>query len=53
MAGVEGRTFAERLTTAAAQRSGRYSGVMAREHRRRLASAAAVVMLQHFLEASR
>lgn len=42
--------FDERLTTTAAQRSLREAGVKAREHRGRLDSAAAVVMLQSFLE---
>lgn len=53
LAGVEVRTIDERLTTAAAQRSLRDAGVKARDHRERIDSAAAVVMLQHFLEASR
>ena len=43
----------ERLTTTEAQRSLRDAGVKARDHRGRLDSAAAVVMLQHFLEAAR
>jgi putative Holliday junction resolvase len=43
-------TFDERLTTTAAQRSLREAGVKARENRGRLDSAAAVVMLQSFLE---
>ncbi|MFI5035838.1 MAG: Holliday junction resolvase RuvX [Acidimicrobiales bacterium] len=45
--------FDERLTTTEAQRSLREAGVRARHHRGRVDSAAAVVMLQHFLEADR
>lgn len=45
--------FDERLTTKSAQRGLRESGVAARDQRDRVDSAAAVVMLQHFLEASR
>ena len=40
----------ERLSTAAAQRALSAAGVRARDHRRRIDSAAAVVMLQHFLD---
>jgi putative pre-16S rRNA nuclease len=47
---VDVAQFDERLTTTAAQRSLRDAGVKAREHRERIDSAAAVVMLQHFLE---
>jgi putative holliday junction resolvase len=42
----------ERLTTTQAQRSLRSAGVKSREHRERVDSAAAVVMLQHYLEAN-
>jgi putative pre-16S rRNA nuclease len=45
--------FDERLTTKSAERSLRESGVRARDQRGRVDSAAAVVMLQHYLEASR
>jgi len=45
-------TFDERLTTTAAQRSLREAGVTSRDHRGRVDSAAAVIMLQHFLEAT-
>lgn len=41
----------ERLTTTQAQRSLSSAGVKARDHRSRIDSAAAVVMLQHFVEA--
>ena len=40
----------ERLTTTTAQRSLREAGVTSRKHRSRLDSAAAVVMLQSYLE---
>jgi putative Holliday junction resolvase len=40
----------ERLTTTAAQRSLASAGVRTRDHRRRIDSAAAVVMLQHFAD---
>jgi putative Holliday junction resolvase len=40
----------ERLTTTAAQRSLSSAGVKAKDHRRRIDSAAAVVMLQHFAD---
>jgi putative Holliday junction resolvase len=46
-------TFDERLTTTEAQRSLREAGMTSREHRGRVDSAAAVIMLQHFLEATR
>ncbi|HVB71186.1 MAG TPA: Holliday junction resolvase RuvX [Acidimicrobiales bacterium] len=42
----------ERLTTTEAQRSMRQAGVTSREHRGRLDSAAAVVMLQSYLEST-
>ncbi len=42
----------ERLTTTEAQRSMREAGVTSREHRGRLDSAAAVVMLQSYLEST-
>jgi putative Holliday junction resolvase len=45
-------TFDERLTTTEAQRSLREAGVRSRDHRGRVDSAAAVIMLQHFLEAT-
>jgi putative Holliday junction resolvase len=40
----------ERLTTTAAQRSLSSAGVKAKDHRRRIDSAAAVIMLQHFAD---
>ncbi len=40
----------ERLTTAAATRSLSSAGVRVKDHRRRIDSAAAVVMLQHFVD---
>jgi putative Holliday junction resolvase len=40
----------ERLTTTAAQRSLSSAGVKVKDHRRRIDSAAAVVMLQHFAD---
>jgi len=40
----------ERLTTTAAQRSLSNAGVRTRDHRTRIDSAAAVVMLQHFAD---
>ncbi|MBW4029153.1 MAG: Holliday junction resolvase RuvX [Acidobacteria bacterium] len=43
----------ERLTTTAAQRSLSSAGVRTKDHRGRLDSAAAVVLLQHFTEARR
>jgi putative Holliday junction resolvase len=43
----------ERLTTTAAQRSLSAAGVKSKDHRRRIDSAAAVVMLQHFVDARR
>lgn len=46
-------TFDERLTTTSAQRSLREAGHKERRHRERIDSAAAVVLLQHFLDASR
>ncbi len=46
-------TFDERLTTTSAQRSLREAGHKERRHRERIDSAAAVVMLQHYLDASR
>lgn len=45
--------FDERLTTLEAKRSLSEAGVKARDHRERVDSAAAVVMLQHFLESDR
>ena len=45
--------FDERLTTRTAERGLRESGVRARDQRGRVDSAAAAVMLQHFLEAER
>lgn len=53
LAPIEVVQFDERLTTKSAQRGLRESGVRARHQRDRVDSAAAVVMLQHFLEASR
>lgn len=46
-------THDERLTTTAAQRSLTSAGVKARDHRSRIDSAAAVVMLQHFADVRR
>ncbi len=43
----------ERLSTTAAQRGLRAAGVRERDHRARIDSAAAVVMLQHFVDARR
>jgi len=43
----------ERLTTTAAQRSLTTAGVKAKDHRERIDSAAAVVMLQHFVDVRR
>ena len=45
--------FDERLTTRQAQRSLSSAGVKAKDHRERIDSAAAVVMLQHFLDSHR
>lgn len=43
----------ERLTTTAARRSLSAAGVKVKDHRRRIDSAAAVVMLQHFVDGRR
>jgi putative Holliday junction resolvase len=43
----------ERLTTTAAQRSLSEAGIKTKDHRARIDSAAAVVMLQHYAEARR
>jgi putative holliday junction resolvase len=45
-------SYDERFTTTQAQRSLRQAGVRSREHRGRVDSAAAVVMLQNYLEAT-
>ena len=45
--------FDERLTTRQAQRSLSSAGVKTKDHRERIDSAAAVVMLQHYLDSRR
>jgi len=45
--------FDERLTTRQAQRSLTSAGVKTKDHRERIDSAAAVVMLQHYLDSHR
>ena len=51
--GIDVVQFDERLTTRQAQRSLSSAGVKVKDHRERIDSAAAVVMLQHFLDSHR
>jgi putative Holliday junction resolvase len=51
--GLDVVQFDERLTTRQAQRSLSSAGVKTKDHRQRIDSAAAVVMLQHFLDSHR